>query len=313
MNRFFVQLVFLVSSATCAITASANDLTGTSWRLVEIQSMDDSVDVPEDTTKYTLEFLTDSMAAMQADCNRGSGEWTSDSPSELRFGIIASTQAMCPSGSLPDKYLAQLERVRSYRMKDESLFLATMADGAIIEFAPLKDTSATATVLGEELSTTDADELQKTIVSRLFDQYAAERGIEATTVEIDTFLKKMRQSEAEVGTSKRDTLTPEATAEIETMESGKAIGLIRQWKINKALYEQYSGRIIYQQSGLEPIDAYLQFLKQRQSEGGFAIHNQAMEEGFWTSFTDASLHEFLEPGSSEEADAFSVPPWDQEQ
>jgi hypothetical protein len=45
--------------------------------------------------------------------------------------------AMCSPGSLADRYLAEFQWVRSYVMKDGHLFLATMADGSIIEFEPV--------------------------------------------------------------------------------------------------------------------------------------------------------------------------------
>ena len=111
-------------------------LAGTSWRLVKIMEMDDSVDEPEDRSLYTLQFGEDGRAAMRADCNRGTGAWTSESPGQLVFGPIASTGAMCPPESLSDKYLAQFGWVRSYVMENGRVFLATMADGAIIEFEP---------------------------------------------------------------------------------------------------------------------------------------------------------------------------------
>ena len=120
-----------------ADTDLASELAGTSWRLVKIMGMDDSVDEPEDRSLYTLEFGADGRAAMRADCNRGMGSWSSESPGQLQFGVIASTMAMCPPESLSDKYLAQFEWVRSYVMKDGHLYLATMADGSIIEFEPL--------------------------------------------------------------------------------------------------------------------------------------------------------------------------------
>jgi heat shock protein HslJ len=113
-----------------------SELAGTSWRLVKIMEMDDSVDEPEDRSLYTLEFGADGRAAMRADCNRGTGTWTSEGPKQLQFGPIASTKAMCPPGSLSDKYLAQFQWVRSYVMENGHIFLATMADGSIIEFEP---------------------------------------------------------------------------------------------------------------------------------------------------------------------------------
>lgn len=111
-----------------------SELTGTSWRLVRILGMDDSLAEPEDRSLYTLEFGEDGTVALRADCNRGNGSWTSESARQLQFGPIASTRAMCPPGSISDRYLGQFERVRSYVIRDGNLFLATTSDGSIIEF-----------------------------------------------------------------------------------------------------------------------------------------------------------------------------------
>jgi heat shock protein HslJ len=120
-----------------AEAAAAGSLAGTSWQLVKIMSMDDTTYTPEDPSLYTLEFGNDGSMRLQADCNRGTGSWSSESPGQLQFGVIAATQAQCPPGSLHDQYLAQFQWVRSYVAEGGHLFLATMADGSIIEFEPI--------------------------------------------------------------------------------------------------------------------------------------------------------------------------------
>jgi heat shock protein HslJ len=116
-------------------------LVGRTWRLVAIQSMNDTTyaPAPEDRSRYTLRLNADGTANLQVDCNRAMGPWSSEHPGKLRFGLMASTKAMCPPDSLHDRYLAQFEWVRSYVMKDGHVFLATMADGSIIEFEPVSD------------------------------------------------------------------------------------------------------------------------------------------------------------------------------
>lgn len=136
MKTGVVAVVFAVLFWGFNVTAAATELPGSSWRLVRIMSMDDREFIPENPANYTLEFHPDGRASMQADCNRGSGAWVSKAASQLEFGVIAATRAMCPPDSLSDRYLAQFEWVRSYQFEDGHLFLATMADGAIIEFEP---------------------------------------------------------------------------------------------------------------------------------------------------------------------------------
>jgi para-nitrobenzyl esterase len=116
-------------------------LVGRTWRLVAIQSMDDTTyaPAPEDRSRYSLRLNADGSANLRVDCNRAVGPWTSESAGKLRFGMMAATKALCPPDSLHDRYLAQFEWVRSYVMKGGHLFLATMADGSIIEFEPVAD------------------------------------------------------------------------------------------------------------------------------------------------------------------------------
>lgn len=126
-------------AATSEQPSAQAALAGKTWRLVRIMSMDDQVYTPDEPNRYTLQFKIDGSAAIGADCNRGTGSWSSESAGQLQFGLIAASQALCRPGSLHDRYMAQFPWVRSYVIKDGRLFLATMADGSIIEFMPMPD------------------------------------------------------------------------------------------------------------------------------------------------------------------------------
>ena len=304
-------LVILLALTACSVVmanAETGDLAGTAWRLSNIASMDDSIDVPDDPGKYTLEFAADGRAAIRADCNRGTGTWTSGSTRQLTFGPVATTRAMCPPGSLSGKYLAQFEWVRSYILKDGHLFLATMADGSIIEFEPLP--AVVATVLGEQIRAANADEMKDAVLSRLFDRYAAEHGIEVADAEIDAYVNKLQQAmAADSNMTAGNDLTPEEAAQVDAIRRDMGRSLIRQWKLNRALFQQYGGRVIYQQFGPEPLDAYRQYLEECQAAGDFAINEKALEADFWRYFKDDSMHDFFKTGT--EASAFEIPPWEQ--
>jgi len=151
--------------------------------------------------------------------------------------------------------------------------------------------------------------LWRTRSSRLFDRYAADKGIDVEPSEFDAYLEKMRRGIAEKGLSAEKDLTPEEAEQAETMRRDMATAMIRQWKINKSLYETYGGRIIYQQLGPGPLDAYREFLEERERAGAFTITDPALAERFWAYFKDDSRHDFMEPDSEDEAHAFSVPPW----
>lgn len=142
--------------ATCLVLAAVGvsaqtppppatpSLGGTSWRLVKFQGSDDTTLTPDDKAKYTIEFVADGGLVARIDCNRGRGTWTSAGPSQLQFGPMALTRAMCPPGSLHDRIARDLSFVRSYVLKGGHLFLSLMADGGIYEFEPLAGTKSAA-------------------------------------------------------------------------------------------------------------------------------------------------------------------------
>ncbi|WP_190288064.1 META domain-containing protein [Marichromatium sp. AB32] len=304
-----ILLIALLCGVSSLALAESSPLAGTAWRLVEIQSMDDQVYVPEEGAEYSLELRDDGMVAIRADCQLGTGTWASDAPGQLRFGAIATTRALCPPGSLSERYLAQFQWVRSYVIEDEHLFLATMADGSIIELAPLEPPAPVATLFGESLRDVDATQLQEIILGRLFEHYADEQGIVAEPDEIAALLERLRAGRAAAGLDADTRLSPDAREQLAVMQRDMARALIRHWKVNRALHQEYGGRIIYQQLGPEPLDAYRAFLDAQQTAGAFSIHDPALAEAFWRYFIDESIHDFMPPGSDDETQAFAVPPW----
>jgi putative lipoprotein len=121
-------------------SSPSSGLAGTSWQLVEFQSMDDTKLTPDDRTKYTIEFAAGGQLTARIDCNRGRGTWKSSGPSQIQFGPLALTRAQCPPGSLHDQIVKQWGNIRSYVIRDGHLFLALMMDGGIYEFEPVKKT-----------------------------------------------------------------------------------------------------------------------------------------------------------------------------
>ncbi|MGA0023182.1 MAG: META domain-containing protein [Burkholderiales bacterium] len=134
----------VLSIAACAnpSRSTADPLSGTTWRLQAIQSMDDAqgtTRIPE-SRRFTLQFSADGRASLQLDCNRGSGTWQAKASSQdsgtLTFGPIAATRALCAPPHLDERVARDLAHVRSYRIIDGKLFLSLMADGGIYEWTP---------------------------------------------------------------------------------------------------------------------------------------------------------------------------------
>jgi hypothetical protein len=130
------------ASAVPAAPGDTAGLAGTSWRLVERQSMDDAQGTtkPDDPAKYTLGFGADGQVAVQLDCNRGTGAWhaqpSGDGSGSIEIGPLATTRALCPEPSLGERIAADLGYVRGYLIRDGRLHLSLMADGGILVFEP---------------------------------------------------------------------------------------------------------------------------------------------------------------------------------
>lgn len=120
--------------------ASANaELAGTAWRVVRFAGGDDSVVVPSDPALYTIAFAADGRVAARISCNRGHGSWSSEGASQLAFGPLALTRAMCPPDPMEQRLVRDWPYVRSYVMRDGRLYLALFADGGIYELEPVPE------------------------------------------------------------------------------------------------------------------------------------------------------------------------------
>lgn len=118
------------------LTRSEEPLAGTAWELVEILMMDDSIFTPENPSDYTLAFSNDGMVSGRIDCNQMSGSYMVDG-SQLSFGPLATTRAMCPPDSLFDLVVQGLDSANSFVMDSEGhLHIAFGPDAGILVYRP---------------------------------------------------------------------------------------------------------------------------------------------------------------------------------
>lgn len=76
----------------------------------------------ENPSDYTITFAEDGTVAIQADCNRVNGSYTSDDVS-LAITLGPSTLAACPAGSQSDAFLQYLGAVTGYTYDGDNLLL----------------------------------------------------------------------------------------------------------------------------------------------------------------------------------------------
>ncbi len=206
-----------------------------------------------------------------------------------------------------------------------------------------------AEVLGMQIRTKNPEEMQYVINQKLILDYAQKNKIEATREDVDLYIATMDQvtrddrkkndaRRVEIQQQlKAGSLPAEETkrlqSELDTLETLHKYDLqedseskqdpqaalknkqfvvkafVEQWMINKALYQQYGGRIIFQQSGPEPLDAIHDYLKEQQKKGAFRILEKSFEAPFWEYYVTDSKHSFYKQGSEEEKQAFDKPWW----
>ena len=117
------------------------------------------------------------------------------------------------------------------------------------------------------------------------------------------FLQQMQQAEQDADKQNGD---PDRAA----AETQMARAIIGQWKVKKALYKQYGGRVIYQQGGAEPLDAYYKYFKAAQQAGELKFVDKDLETAFWGYFTSDSKHKFY--SDNEKDQAINTPWWQME-
>jgi hypothetical protein len=209
------------------------------------------------------------------------------------------------------------------------------------------DAPLVAEVLDLQIRTSNPDEMAYVIKQVLVKQYIEDNKLQATAAELAGFLQRkqllMEKNRIKLDTRRdqiRQTLTETSltaqaraqlekerdaldqmdkamrqaesragTAESDAAETLVARSFIEQWKVNRALYRQYGGRVIYQQGGAEPLDAWQQFLRDAQKAGQFSILQQEMQSALWSYYTTDSIHRFYPDGAASKEPAINTPWW----
>lgn len=141
------------------------------------------------------------------------------------------------------------------------------------------------------------DEIRQTLTEASLTADARAQ-LEKERAALDEMDKAMKQAESRAG-----------TAESDAAEALVARSFIEQWKVNRSLYRQYGGRVIYQQGGPEPLDAWQQFLRDAQKNGKFTIKNKEMEPALWSYYTTENIHRFYPDSGDQKEKAINTPWW----
>ena len=111
--------------------------------------------------------------------------------------------------------------------------------------------------------------------------------------------RKQKQKELETiegilkSLAAQDTFNREHPSEVKRAGEEVTSTVLRNYKINQALWKEYGGRVIFQQFGPEPLDAYRSLLLEHQKKGTFEILDKSFEQAFWKYVNDEAMHSFF--------------------
>jgi hypothetical protein len=139
------------------------------------------------------------------------------------------------------------------------------------------------------------DKLQSLIFQPIMDDFKKSHDVEVTREEVDQFyvaIYKQAQILIDQIALSDTTEAKKMKEEIEQQQDSLseedlqfAKYTIENWKTSKALYEEYGGKVIFQQSNpLEPVGAYKAILEEQQNKGNFEIFDPQYKERFWKYF-----------------------------
>ena len=113
--------------------AQVDSLEGSNWQLVQLTVPSGFAFVPEDHSKYVLNFRSENRLTGTSDCNSISGSWL-QADTALHFDPFIATTSLCPPGSLHNNLALYLRDVSTLSFRDAHLVLTTPTEGIEIEF-----------------------------------------------------------------------------------------------------------------------------------------------------------------------------------
>lgn len=108
------------------------------WQLTAFDDGAGTITTVDDPLRYTIQFLPSGSVAIGADCNRGVSDFTIDG-TELVFGEIVTTLALCPPESLSEQFLGELSTVRGFSIDNSQAsdqLVLSLESGGALWFAP---------------------------------------------------------------------------------------------------------------------------------------------------------------------------------
>jgi heat shock protein HslJ len=116
--------------------ASSPQLVGPIWQWQQTQMNNGDLFTPDTPANYTVQFMADSAAAIQADCNTVRATYTI-TDNRVSLTKAPSTLVACPEGSLGDQFVSNLSNTTLFFFQDGNLFIDLKFDSGTMSFSPI--------------------------------------------------------------------------------------------------------------------------------------------------------------------------------
>ena len=132
-------------------------------------------------------------------------------------------------------------------------------------------------------------QLTEQIIKGVLDDYAKQKGIEADPAMVSRFLEVFGESLAEEDEMPKEVTEDEELAKTFASKKRKpediAAEQVKHWLTEKAMYEEFSGPVIFRSTAPQyPVGAYQQLLKEYEKQGKLRIRTSAFAGLFWRGF-----------------------------
>src|SRR3990172_1510237 len=198
--------------------------------------------------------------------------------------LVAPAVAEAQKGKLaPDAYVAWLQKEKNEKLR-------TLVWQAVFQdFAKQKGVEPTTAEIDSQISSQrrfmKEDKIRRAkererLVVELKSPNLTEAQRKLSQQYLDTLLS-LEKHDAAMAQERR---TPEQEKMWANSDRRVAQVWVKNWKVNQALFRKFGGRIIFQQAGWEPIDAYRKVLEQYEARKAFVVHDPALRDAVYSYF-----------------------------
>lgn len=141
MKKILSSTAILISCLTLVMcTGKSNEVipVGSVWQVTQMELNGTAVQAPAEGIP-TLGFADSTKIGGNAGCNYYFGNYTIEPANKIKISPMGMTRMACPDMTYESSFIQNLEKVRSYTLKDSVLTLCDSLGKNLMVLAPYKE------------------------------------------------------------------------------------------------------------------------------------------------------------------------------